>query len=95
MLKAPKGGLQLAIFFEHAFRSSDTDIIPAWEMTGELKAGAKNEFRKGCFLIRMPSISLRHLPQSLKMSGFYYSALPFWPIMKAKASIQNNKNYLR
>lgn len=60
-------------FVSPAFHSSDTDIMPAWEMTGELKAQAKSEFRKGCFPIRMLSIFLRHLPPSLKRADFIIS----------------------
>lgn len=71
LLRAPKGGLQWAIFFlSPAFHSSDTDITPAWEMTGELKAQAKSEFRKGYFPIRMLSVFPRHLPPSLKRVDF-------------------------
>lgn len=95
MLRAPKGGLQLAIFLSYAFHSPDTDITPAWEMTGEWKAQARIEFRKGCFSIRTLWIFLRHLPPSLKKSGFYYSTLSFWLLMKAKASMQNDKENLR
>lgn len=57
-------------FLSQAFHSSDTDITPAWEMTGEFKAQARSEFVKACFPIWMLAVFLRQLSPSLQRVDF-------------------------